>query len=139
MTQRDRRGWKNGEVHDARRKCRGKSVTQEQSEGENAVNKKSRKGGFVVTAELIFVSTICVIGLLTGFVALRDAMIGELVDVASSIGKLNQGYTFTGTSREAASVATDGITFNDVQDTGDAPNGYDWTAYSVDVAASTVE
>ncbi len=54
--------------------------------------------GFIVSAELLFLYTIAVLGLLTGMVAIRNAVIHEMVDVADSIGALDQSYTFTGLS-----------------------------------------
>lgn len=98
------------------------------------MNRKNKKAGFVITAELIFISTIMVLGLLTGYVALRDAMIGELHDVGMAIGALNQSYTFTGTSKTSEGTFTSGTLWTDAKDTGDDGQGYNGT-YSVQVPA----
>ncbi len=48
--------------------------------------------GFVVSAELILVATIAVIGCLVGLAAFRDAITLELGDTAGAVGALNQSY-----------------------------------------------
>ncbi len=54
------------------------------------------ENGFVVSAELILVSTITVLGLVVGLAEIRQAVAQELEDVASAIGSINQGYCFSG-------------------------------------------
>lgn len=54
------------------------------------------EAGFVVSAELIFVATILVIGLVTGWVAIRDAVTSELTEVAQAISAVDQTYSYTG-------------------------------------------
>ena len=66
--------------------------------------KQKKQAGFTYTLEIIFVATILVIGLVTGWVQMRDTALGELSDIARAIGALNQSYTFNG----AAEVDTDG-------------------------------
>lgn len=52
--------------------------------------------GFIVTTELVLIATLCVLGLVTGLSCIRDAINGELGDVAQAIGSLNQSYHYTG-------------------------------------------
>ena len=52
--------------------------------------------GFVVSAELILVATIAVLGLIVGLAEVRQAVSAELEDVAAAIGSLNQSYCYTG-------------------------------------------
>ncbi|HLQ45636.1 MAG TPA: branched-chain amino acid aminotransferase [Planctomycetaceae bacterium] len=52
--------------------------------------------GFVVSAELILVATIAVLGLVVGLAEVRQAVSAELEDVATAIGSMNQSYCFTG-------------------------------------------
>jgi hypothetical protein len=52
--------------------------------------------GFIVSAELVLISTICVIGLIAGMVEVQWAVVGELNDVSDAIGSLNQSYQFAG-------------------------------------------
>ena len=54
--------------------------------------------GFIVSAELVLVATILVIGLVVGLSEVQHALISELNDVADAIGSLNQGFRFSGLS-----------------------------------------
>lgn len=88
--------------------------------------KKQQKGqaGFIVSAELVLIATILVIGLVVGMVAIRDAMTGEMADVAEAIGNLDQSYSFDGIS-DPGTLATIGASmFNDGPDNAvDVLNG----------------
>ena len=57
---------------------------------------KKKQSGFIVSAELILIATILVIGLLVGWVKLRNAVLAELWDVSEAIGRINQSYTYNG-------------------------------------------
>ena len=52
--------------------------------------------GFVVSAELILVATITVLGLVVGLAEVRQAVCEELEDVAAAIGSMNQSYCYMG-------------------------------------------
>ena len=54
------------------------------------------QAGFIVSAELVLISTVGVIGLVTGLTCLRDAVNSELSDVACAISSLDQSYCYTG-------------------------------------------
>lgn len=56
------------------------------------------EAGFIVSAELVLVATIVVIGLIVGLSEIQHAVVSELNDVADAIGSLNQSYAFTGFS-----------------------------------------
>ena len=77
------------------------------------------EGGFIVSIELVLISTIAVIGLITGFVAVRDAVISELSDVAGAIQDLNQSYTFNGVTGPSGNSS--GSNYTDARDWGDTP------------------
>ena len=64
------------------------------------LRKRNKKGGFIVTAELILIATILVLGLLVGMAELRDSLVAELDDVADAFGSLSQSYTFNGVSNQ---------------------------------------
>ena len=65
--------------------------------------------GFLVSTELILVTTIVVIGLITGLTSIRDAAVNELSSVANAIQDMNQSFTFSGTqSNSAATFGSDG-------------------------------
>ena len=54
------------------------------------------ESGFIVSAELVLIATIMVIGLIAGMVEVQWAVVGELNDVGDAIGSLNQSYAYTG-------------------------------------------
>ena len=54
------------------------------------------EAGFIVSAELILVATMLVIGLIVGMSEVQHAVVSELGDVGEAIGSLNQSYLFTG-------------------------------------------
>src|SRR5690242_2104834 len=56
----------------------------------------SDESGFVVSAELVLISTLLVIGLIVGLSEVQHALVCELNDVGEAIGSLNQTFFFTG-------------------------------------------
>ena len=77
--------------------------------------------GFVVSTELVLVATVCVLGLITGLSCIRDAVNGELRDVAAAIGSLNQSYRYSGfhgclSSDCGVHAWTAGSAFGDLRD-----------------------
>ena len=48
--------------------------------------------GFIVSAELVLISTILVLALIVGLTAVRTALTEEPVDVANAFGSLNQSF-----------------------------------------------
>lgn len=70
--------------------------------------------GFVVSAELILVATILVIGMVVGLNAVRNSMTSELADVALAIDSVNQSYVVRSVRGHAA--ATSGSEFADNTD-----------------------
>ena len=70
--------------------------------------------GFVLSVELVLISTIAVIGLLAGITAIRDAVISEMSDVAGAVQDLNQSYSYFGVTGHSA--ATSGASFTDELD-----------------------
>jgi hypothetical protein len=77
------------------------------------------EAGFVVSSELALIATILVIGLIVGLVAIRDAVVQELGDIAGSIGNINQTYSYTGVTGHTAS--TSGSLRSDTTDNCDVP------------------
>ncbi|WP_437230792.1 Flp family type IVb pilin [Planctomicrobium sp. SH661] len=81
------------------------------------------EAGFIVSAELVLIATLLVIGLIVGLSEVQYAVAEELNDVADAIGSLNQSYYFSGFSackpdgRIKSSVA--GSAFRDVLDSCD--------------------
>lgn len=50
--------------------------------------------GFVVTSELILISTIVCLGMIVGLTEVSHAVSGELIDVANAYNKLNHGRRY---------------------------------------------
>lgn len=58
------------------------------------------EAGFIVSAELVLVATLLVIGMIVGLSEIQHAVVQELNDVADAIGNVNQSYFYTGFSAE---------------------------------------
>ena len=73
----------------------------------------SDDAGFVISAELVLIATILVIGMIVGLASIRDQMVQELGDVAAAVARVNQSYSFSGvtghSSLSGGSVFTDQI------------------------------
>jgi len=76
------------------------------------------EAGFIISAELILIATILVIGMVVGLQTIRETVTTEMADVAAAIGSLNQSYNFGGITGHNSSVA--GSSFVDYTDFCDA-------------------
>jgi Flp pilus assembly pilin Flp len=56
------------------------------------------EAGFIVSAELVLIATLVVIGLVVGLSEVQHSIVQELNDVGEAIGKLNQSFAFGGFS-----------------------------------------
>lgn len=81
----------------------------------------SDDAGFTVSAELVLIATITVIGLIAGLATVRDQVIQELGDVAIAIGQINQSYSWSAVTGHSSSTA--GSFFSDQPDYCDATFG----------------
>lgn len=54
----------------------------------------SDEAGFIISAELVLVSTIVTIGLIVGLVVVRNQVVQELVDVGQAFGAICQSYQY---------------------------------------------
>jgi Flp pilus assembly pilin Flp len=67
--------------------------------------------GALIATEWVFVATILVLGIITGLVAVRQAVISELTEFANAVMALDQSFSFAGQSNclssTAGSAATD--------------------------------
>ena len=54
------------------------------------------EAGFIVSAELVLIATILVLGMIVGLSQVQYAVVTELSDVAKAIGSLNQTYYYSG-------------------------------------------
>jgi len=80
------------------------------------------EAGFVITSELLIIVTIAVIGMIVGYVAIRDALVQELGDVSAAIGALDQTYFYNGVSNSCSGAITNGARFTDARDQCDLTN-----------------
>ncbi len=70
--------------------------------------------GSLIATEWVFVATILVLGVITGLVAVRQAVTTELEEFANAVLSLNQSYSFSGLTNCASSTA--GSAARDVND-----------------------
>jgi len=56
----------------------------------------NEEAGFIVSAELVLLSSLLVIGLITGIGAVQESVVGEYEDVAGAIRSLDQSYGYNG-------------------------------------------
>ncbi|MEZ6060447.1 MAG: branched-chain amino acid aminotransferase [Planctomycetaceae bacterium] len=75
---------------------------------------KNDENGFIVSAELVLVGTIVVIGMITGLTELSYGVNEELEDLGSAVGAINQTYYYTLASGHKGEVV--GSTFLDFAD-----------------------
>ncbi|HEX5270594.1 MAG TPA: hypothetical protein VFW33_08920 [Gemmataceae bacterium] len=55
-------------------------------------------GSTLVTSEILFIFAILALGIITGLVALRQALISELTESAQALLAINQSFSFSGQS-----------------------------------------
>ena len=70
--------------------------------------------GALIATEWVFVATILVLGAITGLVAVRQAVLAELIDFANAVMSLNQSYSFNG--MENCQSMTAGSSYHDDTD-----------------------
>lgn len=74
---------------------------------------KNKQAGFVMTSELLLLSSVLVIGLVAGLATVRDSVNAELNDVAQAIGSMDQSYAFDGIANGADTAVASGSQFED--------------------------
>jgi hypothetical protein len=76
--------------------------------------------GFIISAELVLVLTIAVLGMVVGLTAVRDSVTQELNDLAHAFGAVNQSYNVVGLKKprqsDGAHAYVAGFGFNDKSD-----------------------
>jgi len=81
------------------------------------------ENGVILSAELVLIGTILIIGMIVGLVELQCAVVGELSDLGDAIGNLDQSYTTSGLrslkSSGGTKAATYGASYRDQADEGD--------------------
>ena len=77
------------------------------------------EAGFIVSAELVLISTVVVVGLVVGLSEVQHAIVSELNDVGDAFGSINQSFCFSGFSvckKGGCGAETAGSAFIDVAD-----------------------
>ena len=54
------------------------------------------EAGAIVSAEIMLVATILVIGVIVGLKSVRDSVVTELADVAQALANVSQSYSYSG-------------------------------------------
>ncbi|MEO2016222.1 MAG: branched-chain amino acid aminotransferase, partial [Fuerstiella sp.] len=72
------------------------------------------ENGFIVSAEIVLVGTILVLGVIVGLTELSYGVNQELEDLGSAIGSINQSYCYSLANGEKGHVV--GSVFTDYQD-----------------------
>ena len=76
--------------------------------------------GFIISAELVLVMTIAVLGMVVGLTAVRDSITQELNDISQAFGAVNQSYNVNGLKKPRADgcphAYVAGFGFNDNAD-----------------------
>ena len=75
-----------------------------------------RRAGFAATSELLLITTVLVIGLIAGWVTVRNSVNAELEDYAEAVGDVNQSHAFTGVLNDNNTASTSGSIFTDAPD-----------------------
>jgi len=82
------------------------------------------ESGAVISAELVLLMTLLVIGVIVGLKALGSAVVTELGDVAAAVGSADQSYYWSGTKGRCSASA--GTKWHDGRDTGDQGPWQPW-------------
>ena len=77
------------------------------------------EAGFIVSSELVLISTVAVFGTVVGLTSVRDQVVQELGDVSAAISDVNQSYSWGPVWGHHASTA--GSFFQDNLDDCDGP------------------
>jgi hypothetical protein len=84
------------------------------------------EAGFIISAELVLISTIAVLAMVVGLAEVANAINQELEDVASAFGAVNQSFRYQGLTGHGGQSS--GTNFQDSIDFCDGPNDISGTA-----------
>lgn len=71
------------------------------------------------SVELILIVTMLLVGHITGWAILRDAVLAELADIAAVVGAAKQSSAYSGVSYAGGAGSTSGVNFTDATDAWD--------------------
>ena len=63
------------------------------------------EAGAIITAEIMLIASILVLGCIVGLKSVRDAVVTELADVAQALSNVDQSFWFSGTAGHHAYTA----------------------------------
>ena len=78
------------------------------------------EAGFIVSAELVLISTIAVLAMVVGLSEVARAINQELDDVAAAFGSINQSFRYQGLTGHGG--VSNGSSFHDQLDFCDGPS-----------------
>jgi hypothetical protein len=70
--------------------------------------------GAILSAEVMLVASILVVGVIAGLASLRDSIVTELADVAQALANVNQSFSFSGVKGHHASGGGGGSFHDDI-------------------------
>lgn len=79
------------------------------------------ESGVIVSAEIVLVGTILVLGVITGLVELQAAIVYELTDLSDAFGNVDQSFSTSGFRSQKTAICDDkartkGARYADVSD-----------------------
>ena len=82
------------------------------------------ESGVILSAEIVLIGTILVLGMITGLAELQSAVVLELSDLGDAFGSLNQSYITSGYVSATANASsnkavTNGTNYADIKDSCD--------------------
>ena len=80
------------------------------------MKRRSRCAGFATTSELLLITTVLVIGLIAGWVTVRNSVNAELEDLAEAAGDVNQSHASAGVLNDNNTASSSGSLFTDAPD-----------------------
>ena len=96
------------------------------------------EAGFVISAELVLVATILVLGMIVGLTSLRNQVVQELGDLAVAIGNIEQSYSYSSVVGHTAATAGSAFVDNDDYCDGNGIDPVGGGAACIDVAVAPV-
>jgi hypothetical protein len=96
----------------------------------------SEQDGAIVSAEIMLVGSILVLGVIVGLKSVRDSVVTELADFAQAVSNIDQSFCYSGVCGHSANSGggrfQDQLDFCDVAGSNDSPQ----TSKCVNVAHS---
>ncbi len=78
------------------------------------------EAGFIISAELVLISSVCVLSMVVGLSEVANGINQELEDIGSAFGSINQSYRYQGLTGHGGSSGGGG--FQDGSDFCDSAN-----------------